>query len=360
MNRKNPDNTGVAESGCFLPDFCSARVVFLVVLIAQLLAFVLALAAAGYSREFWTDLAFTSVFIQWVALGSAAVLCLLRSWLERLSTLAAALFAFGATIAVNALFTGLIILGVDLEILPGISASGWDLEFAGRNLAIGAIVAAVAFRYFYVQSQWKHNVEAEARSRIQALQARIRPHFLFNSMNTIANLTRSQPDVAEQAIEDLSDVFRAALEQRERIALSQELDIVRRYLNIEALRLGPRLELHWDMGEDVPREARLPALTLQPLVENAIYHGIEPRTEGGEVRVAARVADGKLILSVENPLPGRRNRSSSGNQIAQENIRQRLALAYGERAQMRIEESEQRYRVEVRIPLEVNDEGIGG
>ena len=151
-----------------------------------------------------------------------------------------------------------------------------------QNLAVCAIATGLALRYFYVTHQWQANVEAEAQSRVRALQARIRPHFLFNSMNTIASLTRSNPKVAEQAIADLSDLFRASLrEHRERIPLAHEIEIARAYERVERLRLGERLQVDWQV-DGLPMDAKVPALILQPLLENAVYHGIEPLDQGGD------------------------------------------------------------------------------
>lgn len=350
------ENTGDPNGGdraCFLPDFCNARLVLLVVLVAELLALVLALASSAYSRDLWGDLALSSLFIQWVALGTAATLCVARRWLNSRSTLTAALSAFGITMAITGLCSMVTVAGVQSGLLPLPVGAGWPYEFLLRNLAVCAIVAAIAFRYFYVQHQWKQNVEAEARSRIQALQARIRPHFLFNSMNTIANLTRSHPEQAEEAVEDLADLFRATLDQRERIPLREELEIAQRYLSIESLRLGSRLTLDWNIADTLPMTVEIPALTLQPLVENAVYHGIEPLTEGGRITVKGWCEGDDVVFRVSNPLPrfapGRRR---PGNRMAQDNVRQRLELAYGERASMRISEDGESYDVTVRIPRE--------
>ncbi|MGD8498633.1 MAG: sensor histidine kinase [Chromatiales bacterium] len=341
------------EQACFLPDFCSARLVFLVVLIAELLALVLALASSAYSRDFWGDLALSSLFIQWAALGTAAVLCTTRRWVNSLSTLRAALSAFALTLLVTAVCSLVTVAAQQSGLLPLPVSMDWRHEFVLRNLAVCAIVAAIAFRYFYVQYQWKQNVEAEARSRIQALQARIRPHFLFNSMNTIANLTRSHPEQAEAAVEDLADLFRATLDQRERIPLGEELDIARRYLSIEALRLGDRLTLDWTIEDSLPMSVEIPALTLQPLIENAVYHGVEPLTEGGRITVRGWCQGRDVLFSVANPLPpSRLGRRRPGNRMAQDNVRQRLQLAYGERASMEIAEYGESYVVTVRIPRE--------
>ena len=195
------------------------------------------------------------------------------------------------------------------------------------------IVTALLLRYFFVTHQWQKHVRAEAHSRIQALQARIRPHFLFNSLNTIAALTRSDPKRAEEAVEDLADLFRATLrDSHSPLRLKEELELTRIYQRIEALRLGDRLAVTWDVGA-LPMRAFVPGLTVQPLLENAIYHGIEPLEHGGTVTVSGRVVGGEVEIVVSNPLrrTPRAGEQRSGNRLALDNIRQRLELAYGGR-----------------------------
>jgi two-component system sensor histidine kinase AlgZ len=226
--------------------------------------------------------------------------------------------------------------------------------FIMRNLAISAIVSAVALRYFYVQHQSKQNMLIEARSRIQALQARIRPHFLFNSMNTIASLTRTNPQLAEKAVEDLADLFRASLGHQDMVKLDEELEFTRRYINIEELRLGDRLSVEWQIDDAVDPDARVPALILQPLMENAIYHGVEPLPQGGVVNLSIDQSKKRLQFTISNPLPAQRAyQQRSGNKMAQDNIRQRLKLAYGDTGTMNIEKTDDRYTVSFSIPLEV-------
>lgn len=314
------------ETG-FLPNFCGARAVFLLMLAAELLALALALARGEYG-DFWIDLALISLFVQWTALMIAAVLCLLRRILARLAAPQAAALSFVLALAVT--------LTVSLAVMALGESTGWSLVSKGRahsfllrNNAIAAIVALIALRYFYVQHQWRLNVAAEARAREQALTARIRPHFLFNSLNTIASLAHDRPQDAEAAVLDLADLFRAALHGRERIPLSEEIDLARGYLRIEGLRLGPRLSVDWRITEDVPMDAPVPALIIQPLVENAVRHGIEPRTDGGTVGVSISRNDDWLSIAVSNPLPPAGAAVAEGNRMAQDNIRQRLMLAGG-------------------------------
>ena len=161
---------------------------------------------------------------------------------------------------------------------------------------------------------------------MRALQARIRPHFLFNSMNTIASLTRTDPERAEEAVEDLADLFRANLnEKRSSITLKEELEVARIYQRIEQLRLGERLHVIWDVA-DLPMRALVPGLLMQPLLENAIYHGIEPRPGGGIVTVSGALDGDIIALTVRNPLPEAGGDAHAGNRIALENIRERMDL----------------------------------
>jgi two-component system sensor histidine kinase AlgZ len=222
--------------------------------------------------------------------------------------------------------------------------------FVLRNVGIGLIVTGLALRYFYVAHEWRRSVELRAAARVHALQARIRPHFLFNSMNTIAALTRSNPPRAETAVQDLADLFRAALsDKRDTITLAEELEVARTYQRMEQLRLGARLQVEWQT-ESLPPEALVPGLMIQPLLENAIYHGIEPRPEGGTVTISGEVASGLVTIVVRNPLdpaPGQRE----GNRLALANIRERLSLMYGERALMKSGRFDGEYIVTLRFPL---------
>jgi len=280
----------------FLPDFCGVRMVFVVVLIAELLAIVLTLIEDTFLIDGASNLALKSLFIQWIALFSVAVLCMIRPYLSRLSDYRAATLSYLLVLAVCLAVTetawwlnnNFPALG---NLIPGTHA-----VFLVRSMGISAIVSALALRYFFVQHQLRINIESEAEARIQALQARIRPHFLFNCMNVIASLTRTQPHLAEEAIEDLSDLFRGSLSDAKQLStLEEEFSLCRRYLSIEAHRLGKRLQVHWDI-DALPLHARLPALTLQPLLENAIYHGIEPNNEGGIINISGNLDGNKIIF----------------------------------------------------------------
>jgi two-component system, LytTR family, sensor histidine kinase AlgZ len=195
-------------------------------------------------------------------------------------------------------------------------------------------------------------VRREAESRIHALQARIRPHFLFNSMNTIASLTRTNPEAAEQAVEDLADLFRASLaDSGQRIRLDQELEIAHVYERMERQRLGDRLKVRWQL-DGLPLDARLPSLTIQPLLENAIYHGIERMTAPGAVTIQGRREADMLYISVTNPTPGSEVPERPGARMALDNIRERLNLAFTGRGSLSVEQAPGEYRVTIAFPCQ--------
>ena len=337
--------SGAAPGSNFLPNFCSLRSAFVVVVSAELLAVVLAFASDAPLAEFWPALALRSLYVQWVAVLATVLLCALRRPLTLCSHSAAGLVAW-AVITLTAAVVALVAVRLVPQTEPFDPAT-----FVLRSVAVAAIVAALLLRYLYHQHQQQERELAASRARFEALQARIRPHFLFNSMNTIAQLTRADPSLAEEVVQDLSDLFRATLADAERLtSLATELDLTRSYLRIEGQRLGERLRVVWDL-EDLPDEARVPMLVLQPLVENAVYHGIEPAPDGGTLTIAGRYRRGKLNLSVRNtlPPPGRESHRA-GNRMAVENVRSRLAVRYGEAARLTVGRVDGEYQVRISIP----------
>ena len=335
----------------FLPDFCTNRVAFVMVLLAELFALVLALHETDKVGEFWNQLALISLFVQWVVLGVATTLCACKRWLNRLGSIAAALTVLALALLITLLFS---IAGWwFLEPRPDLLENPTSLfPLLARNLATSSIITLIALRYFYVQHQWQRHVEAEARARLQALQARIHPHFLFNALNTIASLIRSQPDRAEQAVLDLADMLRSALSYQERITLEAEIELTRRYLAIESLRLGERLQVDWQLDEELPLDLSTPALLLQPLAENAIHHGIQALPEGGILTIRIERQTRALRITVANPRPAGEASSRHGHGIAQQNIRQRLQLAYDAPNPLEITETPGYYQIAFSIPLE--------
>lgn len=338
----------------FLPDFCGGRMVLGVVLISELVAVVLTLARPN-GQGFLTDLAQLSMFVQWLGLSGAAVLCFSRRWLSQKTVPVATTLAFLLLLANTGALSELTFwIGARFQ-SRGVTQTLFPQEhgpFLIRNLGISAIVSLLVLRYFFVTHAWRRNVQAEARSRIRALQARIRPHFLFNSMNTIASLTRSNPGQAEEAVEDLADLFRATLKDADsNLRLKEELELSRIYQRIEQLRLGDRLEVDWQVN-DLPMRAQVPGLTLQPLLENAIYHGIEPSQSGGTVTVRGGRSGDQLWIEVSNPVPVAGDHSQrQGNQLALANIQERFALAFGPEGEVIVEQQPDHFCVTLRFPF---------
>lgn len=337
----------------YLPNFRANHVVFIVILLAELLALVLTLTVSTHEDEFWTNLAQLSFLIQWIALGTLVVLGCFRDWIARFPVPWATLAAF--------VLAQLVTLGFSLLALWLLDGHDFKFQlsllhspFILRNLAISSIVSLMALRYFYIQHQWQKKIETEAQARFQALQARIRPHFLFNSLNTIASLITTQPQHAEQAIVDLSELFRSTLDQRGTITLQEELAITRHYLSLEQLRLGERLYISWELDDHLPLHKPIPALILQPLVENAVYHGIQNLPEGGQVTITIKVHNRAIEFAISNPIPQVPNQKPQpGHHLAQNNVQQRLRLAYGETSTLHIKTTGNQYYVMFRIPMEI-------
>ena len=228
--------------------------------------------------------------------------------------------------------------------------------FLLSNAVLAAVVGLILMRYIFVLQQWQRGVEAQAAARIETLQARIRPHFLFNSLNAIASLIRIDAEKAETAVEDLAMVFRATLrEERADHTLADELELIDRYLAIESLRLGDRLRVTRTI-EPVLRDCRIPALSVQPLIENAIHHGVQALPEGGLIAISVYRDGSDLCVSVRNPKPAHPLPRLGGNHIALGNIRERLRMRYGDRAALEVDAGGDYHAVTLRVPLQ---EGAG-
>jgi two-component system sensor histidine kinase AlgZ len=238
--------------------------------------------------------------------------------------------------------------------LAGQSSSlrpAWYGNFQVFNLTISAVAHGLLLRYFLAKHELTQRTRSEARARLQALQSRIRPHFVFNSLNIIASLTRNEPAKAEAAIEDMADLFRMMLTEDEMLVpVKNEIDTAKKYLALEGLRLDNRLTVNWDIGT-YPRKAAMPVLTLQPILEYAIRHGVEDQTEGGTVEAQLREENDTIHIRVVAPAPRTKTRRvdiTRDNTL--ENIRLRLQNHYGDAAQLDTQEENGQTTITVRIP----------
>ena len=343
-----------AEDSFFLPNFCESQTVFMVILAGELLALLLTLSGShAFDKNLFHTLGLISLMIQWVALSSAAILCFLRQFLRQWSVQVASLFACLCIVFITVSYTtSALIVFYKASIL---NLSEYQITLIVENGLISAIVAIVTLRYFHLQQKYRLRLSMEAEARIQALQSRIHPHFLFNSMNIIASLTQTNPELAEEVVQDLSELFRASLNKAGKlVTLEEEITLCQRYGNIEKLRLGDRLTILWQIELD-PSKFQIPLLTIQPLLENAIYHGIEPLTEGGTIKVVIEQQHKKIQITIANPLSANSNNKTSGNQIALKNIQERLLVLFGERAKLEMHYSQDMYIVSVILP---SGEGI--
>lgn len=344
------DRAAAGDSQAYLPDFCAPATILVVLLVAELVAIVLTLAEHTPPGTFLTELSMVSLYVLWLALLSCALLCGARRFFERSGKTRGFVLAF-CLLVLLCLLLAEVAWQVTLRFGEAVVISDTHGGFLARNFAISAIVIALAMRYLYVASEWRRSIVLEAQARISALQALMRPHFLFNTMNTIASLVRTAPESAERAVEDLSDLLRANLgSARNRTTLAEEIEVASIYERIEKLRLGDRLDVRWQI-DGLPQQALIPSLTLQPLLENAIYHGVEQIPEGGEVLIEGARDGKRLRIDIRNPRARRAGRTD-GNRMALDNIRQRFELAYGSRADVAIEEGDDHYRITLRFPFE--------
>lgn len=337
----------------FLPNFGSLRVATRILLFAVTIAVIIVIGRnEGFDETAIGEMKLLAAF--------SIVLTLLAIGALKLATPAMrSLSAFGGTALAILIVLGVLYAGTEGMIFllyqGGFIGQRWPVwhdSLVGRTMLIGVVVGALGLRYLIVSHRAEADARAEQEARMQALQSRIRPHFLFNSMNSIASLTRSDPARAEAALQDLADLFRVLLKDaRNLVPIAAERELSRQYLDIEKMRLGDRLKVTWNV-HNVPKAAMVPALTLQPLLENAIYHGIELRFSGGTLRIEIWSEGDFLYFLISNPLPENRTQGhAKGNKIAQENIRMRLQTHYGAQASMQSFEEGGHYHVKLKMPV---------
>lgn len=293
-----------------------------IILAGEALALVLALAP-GVAGDRMAYFGMASFAIQWIALMTLGLLYLARERLARASPVQVARVALAALLLGTWLVSLLAWLFLH-DFWPA-PADGWPMlatRLTAMSLTVG-LLALAAFRgHWHVRQMAVRAKQAE----LEALQARIRPHFLFNTLNTGIALLHHRPEQAERLLLDLSDLFRAALAGPSEVSLEEELSLARRYLEIESLRFGERLDTHWQVSASAAELAatRLPSLSVQPLVENAIRHGIEPGGSGGAITIEVSADRGSMIVTVRNPLPGDGRPSVQGHGIGLAAVRARL------------------------------------
>ena len=332
MKKRNHNNRQVE-----LPNFCHLGVTLRIALTVEAALVAGVVARAPDAPAFWAEFIAMSALAQPALLLTLAALCAAGRWLRTLPYRAGAGLTLVLGMAVPVSMT--LWLNPRLVGLDAYSPVGVAL-FA---LLLGAGLLA----YFNLRARALSPAITEAR--LQALQARIRPHFLFNSLNAVLSLVRSDPRRAEHALENMADLFRALMGNASQLApLEDEVALTRAYLELEQLRLGERLQVAWHISK-MPADALIPPLVIQPLVENAVYHGIEPLPEGGEISLNLYRSADKVHIVVRNPLAADTGHHK-GNRIALANIRERLLLHFDLDAQLKLEPLGAVYQVHIVIP----------
>lgn len=324
-----------------LPDFRNLGATLRIVLLVNIAALISALAQAASIQDILSRFIDSSSLLQPVLLTSLLLLYVLNDWLSKFVYWRGFVIAILLVVSVTLTISS---LGADLYLSLNLSPSFFML----RNILLSSSIAALVLFYFKMRAMSLSTALHDAR--LQALQARIRPHFLFNSINAVLSIVRADPKRAETALEDMADLFRMAMaENREMVALNREIALSRQYLDLEKLRLGDRLQTNWQVDEGL-NEALIPPLILQPLLENAVYHGVEPLSEGGVVEVKLQHIGRDLHLDVRNPCRGQCN-THNGNKMALENIRERLALKFDVEANYKVESGSNYYHVHIKLPF---------
>lgn len=333
-----------------VPAFCRGRGVLAVVVLGQAVAILLAFAP-DRSGDPWLQLGVISLFVHWICLLSVAVLCMIGPRLTSLSPLAQS----AVVLVVVLVFTTV----VSYAALWFLALYGWfpssgTIGFLAGNILIALLVGLLAIQFNLMHIERSVRLAAQSQAELEALHARIRPHFLFNSLNTTAELIHQDPDAAEQTLVNLAALFRAAMQIDGLATIADELALGRQYLALEQWRLGQRLTVQWQVQQPLPR-LMLPILTVQPLLENAIHHGIEPAPAGGDIQIELTQSSDSLTLCISNSLPAKLS-SRQGNGIALRNIHQRLAIHFQQHAKLSFERTAERFVVKLQLPCVSADE----
>ena len=320
-----------------LPNFCNLGTMLRSLVIVNGIGLLFALARARELGAVWQEFLAVAAFLEPALLFTIVILCGARRLVGQLSYRAG---------LISVLLTVLMIVTLIHKV--GESIIGSDLGYHLAHVWVLAMLST-GILLFYFNLRARALSPALAEARLQALQARIRPHFLFNSLNAVLSLIRSEPKRAERALEDMADLFRVLMaDNRRLITLQKEMELCRQYLNIEQLRLGDRLQVAWHTDK-MPADALIPPLVLQPLLENAVYHGVEPAGLTGEIMINIYRNRDQVVVVLRNPYHPEASHHG-GNKMAMNNIRERLALHFDAEASMKSQIMGETYQVTITMP----------
>lgn len=325
-----------------LPNFRNLGVVLRILLLSNALALLKAFVDASDGWDVLYRMMQIAALLSPILFTSLLLLWLVQPWLKHISYLAGAVAINLSVMAVT-----LIVYYAGGAVYQPFAIEGKYFDLLQYAL-ISVMVCGILLMYFRLRSQVLSRALHDAR--LQVLRARIRPHFLFNAINAVLSIVRAQPKQAEIALEDMSDLFRMAMaETRDLVPLGLEIKLTKQYLALEQLRMGQRLVVDWDVSA-APMDVLIPPLLLQPLLENAVYHGIEPLPQGGRIKIRVSCTAKQLHLVVENPCAATMVERHAGNKMALQNIRERLELLFDVEARYQVESTKEFYRVEITLP----------
>lgn len=333
----------------WLTDFCESTRIFVSIVMIQIGVIIYAFSFLSFNFEFLRKLSILTLMAQLVGIIVLILLCKLRHGFNRFTVVPGVLFLIGLMVVITTLLAQTIGF-LDLQLTFNMFESQMEVNYLNLKLSVSSIIICLALvRYFYVQDQFNQQIEKLSNARLNALQARIKPHFLFNSLNSIASLISIDAERAEVAIADFASLMRRTFTYKDKlISVDEELLWVKQYLAIEKLRLDSRLSFTINCDEALITK-KIPVLCLQPLVENAIIHGIQPLEEGGGLSINIYTQNRRLFLKVTNPFI--KTNKSNSNGMALANIEERLQLQYAAKAFLKVESNAGVYTAIIGIPL---------
>ena len=316
----------------WLADFSNPIRIFTVIVVAEIIVIVYSLSFLSFDYEYLNQLAVLSLLAQLIAIHIIVMLYALRSFLNSFNVTAGVLLVLVLTFILASIYTQMM-TWLDQNLKFGLITHS-TLTTVKISLATGFTLLTL-LRYFYVQNQWENQVEAVANAQMNALQARIKPHFLYNSLNSIASLIAFDPAAAERAVLNLSSLFRKAFADNKEsmTTIAKELEWIEEYIAIEKLRLMDRLQFRKVIDSELLKRT-IPLLSIQPLIENAVIHGIQHITAGGVIELYIQTSDHGFYVEVRNPVNTKKQQN--GTQTGLANIRERLLLTYGKNVQFEV------------------------